>query len=178
MKIYTRTGDEGKTGLIGGGRVAKTDLRMRACGEIDELNALLGWARVAADPAIAARLATIQSDLFFIGAALATPLDKAPAAAALSASAVARLEGEIDLAEAQLAPLRSFILPGGGESAARLHLGRSVCRRAERQVIELHQQHPADAILLQYINRLSDWLFVHARLANHLGEVEDVVWKP
>jgi cob(I)alamin adenosyltransferase len=178
MKIYTRTGDEGKTGLIGGGRVAKTDLRMRACGEVDELNAVLGWARVAADPAIAALLAFIQSDLFFIGAALATPPDKAPAAAALGASAVARLEEQIDAAEAQLAPLRNFILPGGGDSAARLHLGRSVCRRAERQVIELHQQHPVAPVLLQYLNRLSDWLFVHARLANHMGSVEDVVWKP
>jgi cob(I)alamin adenosyltransferase len=177
MKIYTRTGDEGKTGLIGGRRVAKTDLRMQACGEVDELNALLGWARVESDPRIGSLIAAIQSDLFYIGAALATPPEKTPPAA-LNESVIARLEQQIDEAEATLAPLHNFVLPGGGESAARLHMGRSVCRRAERQLIQLHQQQPVAPVILQYINRLSDWLFVHARLANHYAGQEDVIWKP
>ncbi len=177
MKIYTRTGDKGQTGLIGGRRVAKTDERMEACGAVDELNAALGCARVAADAALGGALGAIQSDLFFMGAALATPPEKAGSAPALDGSAVGRLEAEIDAAEAQLAPLRNFILPGGGESAARLHLGRSICRRAERRVLQLHQREAVAPVILQYLNRLSDWLFVQARLANHRAGVGDVVWK-
>lgn len=177
MKIYTRTGDQGQTGLIGGQRTDKNDLRMRACGDIDELNAAIGWSAVVSPAPILPLLQTIQSELFYVGATLATPPEKSSHAASLDPSAVARLEREIDDAETHLHPLHNFILPGGGEAAARLHLARAICRRAERQVVALHQERPQSPVILQYINRLSDWLFTHARLANHLSQVEDVIWR-
>jgi cob(I)alamin adenosyltransferase len=180
MKIYTKTGDDGSTGLIGGQRVSKADARLECYGTIDELNASIGLAATCADPTLVEKLRPIQNELFVIGALLATPEDhQAPANVTvphLQASAVARLEAQIDAAEAVLPPLHNFILPGGGEASARLHVARTVCRRAERLLVAFASQHPLDLVLVRYLNRLSDWLFVHARLANQLGGVADVPW--
>jgi cob(I)alamin adenosyltransferase len=179
MKIYTRTGDDGSTGLIGGERVRKCDARIECYGTVDELNAAIGLAAVAVtDPAQGVRLRRVQNDLFVVGSHLATP-DAAPAAVhlpSLDDAMVDRLEMEIDAAEGELAPLRQFILPGGTEAAARLHLARTVCRRAERLLVEFALDRPVPAVVLTYLNRLSDWLFVQARLANHLSGVPDAPW--
>src|SRR3954454_15356859 len=195
MKIYTKTGDDGTTGLIGGGRVRKCDPRIECYGTVDELNAAIGLAVSAlaggggtasagADAAgeadLAAHLRQVQNDLFVIGSHLATP-DESPhrtALPVLDEQMVTRLEMQIDAAEAQLPKLRNFILPGGAESAARLHVARTVCRRAERLLVDFSLERPVPGVVLTYLNRLSDWLFVQARLANHLAGVEDVPWKP
>jgi cob(I)alamin adenosyltransferase len=178
MKIYTRTGDDGSTGLIGGGRVRKSDPRIECYGTVDELNAALGLAAVAADAPVVARLRRVQNELFVVGSHLATP-DTAPAAVhlpPLDDAMVARLEMEIDAAEGELPPLRQFILPGGTEVAARLHLARTVCRRAERLLVDFSLDRPVPTTILTYLNRLSDWLFVQARLANRAAGVADVPW--
>ena len=179
MKLYTRTGDDGTTGLIGGRRVAKDDLRLDAYGTVDELNAALGLA-ASADPAWAARLAPVQADLFVVGSHLAAPDGETQNVhlPALPEDATARLEREIDAAEGALPPLTSFILPGGTETAARLHLARCACRRAERLTVALSHHGPVPPAVIVYLNRLSDWLFAHARLANHEAGVADVPWKP
>lgn len=179
MKIYTRTGDDGTTGIIGSGRLSKADLRIACVGDVDELNACIGLAAVLAGGAILERLRQIQDELFVIGSHLATP-DPNMAAAALPPvedAMVVRLEQEMDHAEAQLSPLKAFILPGGCELAARLHLARTVCRRAERAIILLAKDHPVETSVRVYINRLSDWLFMHSRLANHEAGYEDIPWK-
>lgn len=179
MKIYTKTGDDGTTGLIGGQRVAKSDRRIDCAGTVDELNACLGLAAVTADVAIGPKLRAVQNDLFVIGSHLATP-DPSRAAEQLpplEEPMVSRLEMEIDGAESSLPQLRQFILPGGTEAGARLHLARTVCRRAERLLVDFAQDRPVPPIVLTYLNRLSDWLFVHARLANHLAGVADVPWE-
>jgi cob(I)alamin adenosyltransferase len=179
MKIYTRTGDDGTTGLFGGGRVRKSDPRIDCYGTVDELNAAIGFAAVAiSDSAdVRAELREIQNDLFVIGAHLATPEPgKAASLPVLDDMAVSRLEMEIDTAELDLSPLREFILPGGTEAAARLHLARTVCRRAERLVVELALDRPVPPILITYLNRLSDWLFVHARWVNCKSGVADMPW--
>ena len=180
MKIYTKTGDDGSTGLIGGRRVSKSDARLECYGTIDELNASIGLAAAAADASLVEKLRPVQNELFVIGAILATPEDrKAPANVTVPPfpdGAVARLEAQIDAAEAVLPPLHNFILPGGGEASARLHVARTVCRRAERLLVAFAAQHSVDPLLVRYLNRLSDWLFVHARLANQLAGVADVPW--
>jgi cob(I)alamin adenosyltransferase len=178
VKIYTRTGDTGETSLFDGTRVSKHDARVDAYGEVDELNAGLGVARSAiGDAEIDAELAQIQRDLFAIGARLADPAARIAdrvTKAAITSDDVARLEALIDRFELELPPLRRFILAGGNSGAAALHLARAVCRRAERRMVSL--QPPVDATLIRYINRLSDFLFVAARLANKRAGVTEVEW--
>jgi cob(I)alamin adenosyltransferase len=180
MKIYTRTGDDGTTGLIGGARVRKSDPRLECYGTIDELNAALGVAATILNEDLREFVTRVQNDLFVIGAHLATPdLPSTPSTGlpALDEQLVGRLEMQIDAAEAELPELRNFILPGGSEPAARLHLARTICRRAERLLVDFAMDRPVPSLLLTYMNRLSDWLFVHARLANHRADVADVIWK-
>ncbi|MFN4244342.1 MAG: cob(I)yrinic acid a,c-diamide adenosyltransferase [Tepidisphaerales bacterium] len=182
MKLYTRTGDDGTTGLIGGQRVSKDHIRIDAYGTVDELNATLGMAAVAVTDVtreLEPLLRAVQNELFAVGAVLATPPGSPYAASAppIRPEWAMRLEQEIDHATGRLPPLRQFILPGGTELAARLHLARTVCRRAERLTVALHRLEPLDAVLLTYLNRLSDWLFVHARYANHLAGVPDRPWE-
>jgi cob(I)alamin adenosyltransferase len=177
VKIYTKTGDDGTTGLFGGGRVRKDDARVEAYGTVDELNAVLGVARAAKLGAMSEEvLAHVQVDLFALGAELATvpgKEEKLPMAR-LDAADGERLEKAIDAAEIGLAALTNFVLPGGSEQAAALHLARTVCRRAERLVIALG----ARAELVVYLNRLSDLLFVLSRRENHERGVADVPWAP
>jgi cob(I)alamin adenosyltransferase len=181
MKIYTRTGDQGDTGLFGGGRVPKNHPRVAAYGDVDELNSMLGVVRAAPpvdifDPL----LESIQRDLFSLGAQLAAPdpdaVAKALGKARLSEERVAEFERLMDEADQELPPLRAFILPAGTPKAAALHLARTVCRRAERSVVQLDQQSQVPALFLTYLNRLSDLLFVLARLANHRTGFSDVPW--
>ena len=178
MKIYTRTGDAGETSLFGGTRVKKHDARVDAYGEIDEVNAWLGLARASRlDPALDEEVVHLQRDLFALGAQLADPADKlAPRVtkAVLTDGDVARLEQLIDRLEQELPPLRRFILAGGTPAGAALHVARTVCRRAERRIVALGS--PIDPVLLQYVNRLSDLLFVLARVANHRGGVAETEW--
>jgi cob(I)alamin adenosyltransferase len=176
MKIYTKTGDDGTTGLIGGRRVRKDDARLACCGTIDELNACLGLAGAGAGAELTRPLGLVQAELFIIGSHLAAPEGKLQGLPPLTEENLARLEQEIDSAEADLPPLRNFILPGGSETAARLHLARTICRRAERSLVQFAATHPVEPILLTYLNRLSDWLFVQARLANQRAGVADVPW--
>lgn len=181
MKIYTKTGDGGTTGLFGGGRVSKDDIRVRAYGEVDELNAVLGVARATAPADLAAdALEAMQRDLFAIGGHLATPdpgkVAKALEKAALGEGRIIEFEHAMDAAEAELPPLTSFILPGGTAKAAALHLARTVCRRAERSVVALSREAAVPPLFLRYLNRASDYLFVLARLANHRAGVADVAW--
>ena len=178
MKIYTRTGDDGTTGLFGGDRVRKCDARLDCYGTVDELNAVMGLVVLAAPEALKPKLREIQNELFVIGAHLATPeISKAASLPAVEDSIVSRLEMEIDEAECDLAPLRQFILPGGSEAAARLHLARTVCRRAERLLVDFSLDRPVPAILLTYLNRLSDWLFVQARWVNQNAGIADIPWE-
>jgi cob(I)alamin adenosyltransferase len=183
-KIYTRTGDGGKTRLVTGETVAKTDPRVEAYGAVDELNAVLGLVRLetAVDPVLDPILARIQNDLFDLGADLATPDLGGAAALRIVETQVARLEGEIDRLNADLAPLTSFILPGGSRAAAALHLARTVCRRAERRAVAFAGAVSAETAAvhgpaLRYLNRLSDLLFVASRYANG-GGAGDVLWVP
>jgi cob(I)alamin adenosyltransferase len=178
MKIYTKTGDTGETGLIDGSRVPKDHARVAAYGDVDELNAALGVVRThAEDPALDALLAAVQRDLFALGAQLADPKERIAerkAKAAISAGRVRALERAIDRREAELPALRAFILPGGSRLGAFLHLARTVCRRAERSVVQLARGERVDPALIVYLNRLSDLLFVLARHASHrLGQPED-----
>jgi len=178
-RIYTRGGDSGETSLVGGRRVAKHDLRVEAYGTVDEANAVLGLARLRAKGDLAAMLARIQNDLFDLGADLATPRGGAKDKGALRivASQVKRLEREIDGCNAKLKPLNSFVLPGGSELAAALHLARTVVRRAERHAVALARREAINPEALKYLNRLSDHLFVLARFANAKGK-KDLLWKP
>jgi len=178
VKLYTRTGDAGETSLFGGTRARKDDPRVDAYGEVDELNAWLGLARASAiDPELATELQQLQRDLFALGAQLADPADRIAARvtkAALSDDDVARLERLIDKMEDELPPLRRFILAGGAPAGAALHVARTVCRRAERRIVALNP--PVDPVLLRYVNRLSDLLFVLARVANHRAGVPEIEW--
>lgn len=184
MRIYTKTGDEGETGLFGGGRVPKHAVRIAAYGEVDELNSVLGWCAVAADAAQAEILHREQRNLFTLGSFLATPPEAREGAKAYLPAwpeeATPALETEVDQWQEALPELTAFILPGGTELAARLHLARTVCRRAERQLVALAQEgeDQVDAAHVRYLNRLSDWLFVLARYANHLANTPDVPWDP
>jgi cob(I)alamin adenosyltransferase len=179
VKIYTKSGDRGETGLFGGGRVPKSDPRVEAYGEVDEANAAVGAARaVLSDEALDAELARVQAELFVVGAELASPRGREARGAvpAVDPAWATRLEGAIDRWEAELAPLRSFILPGGTPGAAALHLARGVCRRAERRVVALAAGAEVDPAVLVYLNRLSDLLFVAARLANHRAGRPETTW--
>lgn len=183
MKIYTRTGDKGQTSLFGGGRVPKSSPRVEAYGDVDELNAVIGWAASVNDePTIRERLVSIQPDLLAIGAHLATPPARPgrrqPTLPALPHERVAAFEQWIDEAMAEAPPLRAFILPGGVPASAALHVARTVCRRAERRVVELAETEEVDPGIIVYLNRLSDLLFAFARVANLRAGVEDVVWAP
>jgi cob(I)alamin adenosyltransferase len=176
MKLYTKTGDQGETGLIGGARVPKDHPRVRAYGDVDETNAVIGLAVVTCSSAeICARLREVQATLFTLGAELANPGSKIETPA-VTPQHIDQLERWIDDAGTKVEPLKSFVLPGGAETAARLHLARTVCRRAERTVVELARQEPVDALVIAYLNRLSDALFAFARLANHEEGVPDIRW--
>jgi cob(I)alamin adenosyltransferase len=181
MRIYTRTGDQGETGLFGGGRVAKNHPRVAAYGDVDELNAVLGLVRAEAGPSFHGELLeAIQRDLFSIGGHLATPdpekVQAALSKASLEADRINQMERAMDEAETVLPPLRAFILPGGTRLSATLHLARTVCRRAERSVVALHATSPVPEVFLVYLNRLSDLLFVLARVANQRAGQSDVTW--
>ena len=180
MKIYTRTGDKGDTGLFGGGRVPKNSPRVAAYGDVDELNAVLGVALAQLDDAeIARRIEILQSDLFVIGSHLATPAvtrGRTPNLPAYRSERIAEMEGWIDRAEEELAPLRNFILPGGSTGGAALHHARTVCRRAERSVVALAADEPVDEFVIVFLNRLSDLLFDFARLANHRAGTAERIW--
>ena len=183
-KIYTRTGDDGTTALGSGERRKKYDLRIAAYGTVDEVNAAIGLARLhaAGDPALDGTLARIQNDLFDVGADLCTPgQGKGPGGARLTVTdnQVVWLEAEIDRLNADLTPLRSFVLPGGTAAAAYLHVARTICRRAERLTAELTDKAGESVTpeVLKYLNRLSDYLFVASRYTNNKG-AGDVLWKP
>jgi cob(I)alamin adenosyltransferase len=181
-KIYTRTGDKGETALGNGARVSKNSARVQAYGTVDETNATLGLARLHASGEADAALARISNDLFDLGADLCTPdrhLDATLPYTPLRmvAEQVDRLEREIDAMNTRLTPLRSFILPGGSALAAHLHLCRTVCRRAERLVVELAGMEEVNPDAVKYLNRLSDWFFVAGRIANDDGK-SDVLWVP
>lgn len=181
MKIYTRTGDDGNTGLFGGGRVPKAHIRVEAYGAVDELNAVLGLSVEAlADEEIRGFLLRVQQDLFRLGASLATPGAEdgtaRPATPPLPLKRIQQMEDWIDMATGETPELRNFILPGGTRGAGFLHLARTVCRRAERAVVRLNQEDASDPLVVKYLNRLSDLLFALARLENHREEVPDVLW--
>lgn len=177
MKIYTKTGDTGTTGLAGGRRLEKTDQRFDAIGAVDELNAALGVCR-SADPAssLAVEIEKIQSRLFDLGAELGSPDEGRREVRTLGERHVHQLEASIDAQTAALPLLRNFILPGGTLLAAQLHVARTVCRRAERSVLALANIEAVRGVIPMYLNRLSDWLFTAARTANHTSNVEDIEW--
>ena len=183
MRIYTRTGDAGDTGLFGGGRTPKDAVRVEAYGAVDELNAVVGCALATVrDEEIRARLAALQPDLFALGSHLATPPAREgrrqPALPPLPGAArVGELEAWMDAAEAELPELRAFIMPGGAPGGAALHLARTVCRRAERRVVTLAAAEEVSGDVLVYLNRLSDLLFVLARLANHRAGQPEEPWR-
>ena len=181
-KIYTKTGDAGETALGNGTRVAKHSMRVNAYGTVDEANATVGLARQHASGALDAQLAAIQNDLFALGADLCRPDMEKDAEAEyaplrMTPAQVERLESEIDVMNADLQPLRSFILPGGSALAAQLHLCRTVSRRAERLSVELATMETVNPSAVKYLNRLSDWFFVAGRVANNNG-ADDVLWVP
>lgn len=183
MRIYTRTGDAGETGLLGGGRVPKDHPRIEAIGAVDELNAQIGLIRCHLtdnSPVLAAinrRLDDIQHQLFDCGAELASPDGARQNPPQVTANTVAELERAIDHFEATLSPLREFILPGGSPAAALIHVARVICRRAERRLVTLGLSQPIRSELIQYLNRLGDLLFVLARAANQAAEIGDVLWR-
>jgi len=176
MKVYTKTGDEGQTGLLGSERVSKTSDVIEAIGQVDELNSILGWVAVVASGAIHDRLQRLQKLLFDLGGELAQSQETSRTIRSISATDIEELEQEIDLMDSNLPPLRNFILPGGAELAARLHIARSVCRRAERCVLRQHLQHPLRDELPTFLNRLSDWCFMAARQANQEAHIDDILW--
>jgi cob(I)alamin adenosyltransferase len=181
MKIYTKTGDRGETSLFGGGRVGKDHLRVEAYGAVDEANAVVGMARAAGlDPELDGELARIQAELFTVGADLATPhgVRARSAVPPVDPDWAQRLEQAIDRWEAELPPLRTFVLPGGAPAAAALHQARCVVRRAERRVVTLAAHEEVEGQVLIYLNRLSDLLFLAARLANHRAGRAEAPWEP
>jgi cob(I)alamin adenosyltransferase len=188
MKIYTRSGDKGTTGLVGGERVSKSDARLSAYGTLDELNAFLGEAvgrvQLAANsaphlPRLDAVLQKIQSDLLSIGSHLAsTAPDMQKNLPPLPVERIAEMEQEIDWMTAQIPPLRQFIIPGGTECSRQLHICRTICRRAERETVALAQVAAIEKPIIEYLNRLSDYLFTSARFAQHMQGQHDVLWNP
>ncbi|MEY3385910.1 MAG: hypothetical protein RIR53_721 [Bacteroidota bacterium] len=181
IRIYTKTGDDGTTALFGGTRVDKDDLRIEAYGTVDELNAIMGIVLTSELPdAVRHQLTMISSDLFTLGADLATPLDPPPSyhIPRVSEDDVARLEQWIDAHDEVLEPLKVFILPGGQPAAAHLHHARTVCRRAERRTVALARREDVGPHVVHFLNRLSDYLFTAARAVNHAAGVPDVPWSP
>ena len=181
LKIYTKTGDAGTTGLFGGGRVSKDDPRVEAYGDVDELNAAIGLARAIEPlPRVDDVLGPVQRDLFSIGALLATPdlarMHEQLSKARIDDARVLELEGAIDACELELEPLKAFIMPGGTAKSAALHVARTVCRRAERRVIHLRHEVELPALAVVYLNRLSDLLFVLARVTNHRAGAAEPTW--
>jgi len=179
MKIYTKKGDAGETGLFGGSRISKDDQRICAYGTVDELNSFLGLSVALIDQPnheLRTILTRIQGELFQLGAELATPEGKKVPTKLIDTAEVQLLESEIDRMESKLAPLKNFILPGGTSLSAHLHLARTVSRRAERELVTFNRSIPQRPVLLEYINRLSDHLFVCARYANHLKNAADIPW--
>jgi cob(I)alamin adenosyltransferase len=179
LKVYTRTGDDGTTGLGSGKRIPKDALRLDAYGSVDELNSVLGVAiAVGLTGPLSSLLLRIQQELFVLGADLSVPEeDKKERSLRLSEELVARLESEIDELSEPLSPLANFILPGGSAGAAHLHVARTVCRRAERLAVSLAREEEVNGVCVHYLNRLSDALFVMARYENHGRGVEDVLWR-
>jgi cob(I)alamin adenosyltransferase len=172
-KIYTRGGDRGETSLGDGSRVSKLDPLVRAYGAVDELNSFVGWARVEVnDP----RLERVQNELFDLGADLSVPFEEGDEKLRVTQGQIEALERDCDDANERLEPLKSFVLPGGGEGAARLHLARAVCRRAERVALRAAEERPVNPLALVYLNRLSDLLFILARAANAGGG--ELLWTP
>ncbi len=179
LKIYTRTGDQGITVLFGAGKVSKTNVRVQAYGEVDELNAVVGVVRSSGPPEpLPEQLRVISEWLFTLGADLATPRSASLTVARILPQYTQQLEQWIDQFEEQLPPLKHFILPGGLPSAAYLHLARTVCRRAERSIVALAEREDIGSDVLPFINRLSDFFFVAARWANYQGGVPDELWQP
>ena len=181
LRIYTKTGDKGQTGLFGGGRVRKDDPRVEAYGEVDELNATLGTAESALEDAqIKGWIRRIQDELFVLGAELATPDPEAVKRqiVPVGAEQVKALEAIIDGIDAEVPPLQHFIRPGGHPAASHLHVARTVCRRAERRVISFSDEAPVRDEVIVYLNRLSDALFMLARLVNHRAGVAEPIWNP
>ncbi len=181
MKLYTRTGDDGSSGLFGGDRVSKSHLRLVAYGTLDELNSVMGLLRLHATPACAGpgTLQQIQQDLFVLGAILATPAARVSLLEARMSRPtweLADMEADIDRLSALAPPLTAFVLPGGTAASAHAHLARTVCRRAEREVVALTHEEPMNPAVLTYLNRLSDWLFALARAENAVAGVGDVQW--
>ena len=183
-KVYTKTGDAGKTRLAGGQEIAKTAERIEAYGTVDELNAFLGWAVQSLSNQdqltdLQQQLLRIQNELFDLGSQLAVlPEDRREGTPVIQEADVTRLEGEIDIMNDDLPALKSFILPGGGEVSTRLHIARTVCRRAERQLVRLAETEALDGTELPYLNRLSDWLFVASRYAAWQTGQPELLWKP
>lgn len=179
MKIYTKTGDKGDTRLFDGTKVRKHDHRVEAYGDVDELNSHIGAAvSFLKDAALANMLAEVQKDLFSVGAQLADPGAKGQNRGKfeIAKARVEALEKAIDMFETELPPLRQFILAGGGNSGAFLHVARTVCRRAERRVVSLSEKVDVNPIVVEYLNRLSDFLFVIARVVNHREGKQEIVW--
>jgi cob(I)alamin adenosyltransferase len=177
LKIYTKTGDKGQTGLVGGSRIDKDSLRIQAIGDVDELNAVLGVARLdSPNTSLDKDLEKLQNLLFDVGAELATPTDSKFDNRIVSEYHILYFEESIDRQTLALPPLTQFILPGGDKLAAHLHLARVVTRRAERSVLAFHKEETVRQEILVFLNRISDWLFVAARTANHERNVQDVVW--
>lgn len=179
MKIYTKTGDDGETSLFAGGRVRKSHLRVECYGTVDELNSTLGLVRaLGVPPRAEAWLERIQNELFVLGADLATPMDANPSwLVRMDAAPISTLEGDIDSMTAELAPMRAFILPGGTQAAATLHVARTVCRRAERLCVALAEQEPINPQDTIYLNRLSDFLFTLARWVNLQAGESETKWE-
>lgn len=183
-KVYTRTGDQGMTSLSAGKRVKKTNLKIELIGTIDELNSYIGWARLAIGKQehlekFDLLCARIQHELFDLGAELSIPKSqRKEGMPCITEKDIAQLEKEIDKWNGELAVLNSFILPGGGEASARLHIARAVCRRAERDLVKVAAREKLDGVELAYLNRLSDWLFVAARFVAKLSEEPENLWQP
>jgi cob(I)alamin adenosyltransferase len=183
MKLYTRTGDDGSSGLFGGDRVSKSHLRLVAYGTLDELNSIMGLLRLHASPACASQdtLQQVQQDLFVLGAILATPAARQDLLGARMSRPVwelAAMEADIDRLSALAPPMTNFVLPGGTAASAHAHLARTVCRRAEREVVALTHEEPMNPAVQTYLNRLSDWLFALARAENATAGVPDSQWVP
>jgi len=178
VKIYTKTGDNGTTSLFGGKRVEKDSARIKAYGEVDELNSVIGVALTQTlNPDFAKKLRRVQEELFILGADLSTPFLLKVKIPRISKRHIRQLEKEIDKWEKELPKLRNFILPGGHLAGANLHLARSIARRAERAVVSLSKEEKNNPNCQIYLNRLSDWLFVAARYVNHLEKISETIWK-
>lgn len=183
MKLYTRTGDDGSSGLFGGDRVSKSHLRLVAYGTLDELNAIMGLVRLHATPACVdeATLLRVQHDLFVLGAILATPAARQELLGTRMSRPtweLAEMEADIDRLAALAPPMTAFVLPGGTAGSAHAHLARTVCRRAEREVVALTHEEPMNPAVQTYLNRLSDWLFALARAENAVAGLADIQWVP